>query len=55
MQISGAAAAIKALTDLGVDTIFGYPGGAVLPLYDEIFKQNNILTLIIAINLIGQP
>ena len=47
MQISGAAAAIKALTDLGVDTIFGYPGGAVLPLYDEIFKQNNIRHILV--------
>ncbi len=47
MQISGAAAAIKALADLGVDTIFGYPGGAVLPLYDEIFKQNKIRHILV--------
>ncbi len=47
MQISGAEAAIKALTDLGVDTIFGYPGGAVLPLYDAIFKQNNIRHILV--------
>ncbi len=33
---------VKALKDQGVDVVFGYPGGAVLPIYDEIFKQNDI-------------
>jgi acetolactate synthase-1/2/3 large subunit len=33
---------IEALRDQGVDTVFGYPGGAVLPIYDEIFQQNDI-------------
>jgi acetolactate synthase-1/2/3 large subunit len=33
---------IQALIDQGVDTIFGYPGGAVLPIYDEIFKSKKI-------------
>lgn len=36
---SGADILIEALTDLGVEVIFGYPGGAVLPIYDAIFKQ----------------
>ena len=36
-EMTGAAAIIQALVDQGVDTIFGYPGGAVLPIYDEIF------------------
>ncbi len=40
--MTGAAMVIKALTDQGVDTVFGYPGGAVLPIYDELFKQNQI-------------
>ncbi len=40
--MSGAEIVLKALTDQGVEVIFGYPGGAVLPLYDEIFKQNRI-------------
>ena len=40
--ISGARIVVEALIDQGVDTIFGYPGGAVLPIYDEIFKQNKI-------------
>src|SRR5687768_7571486 len=39
---SGARLVLKALEEQGVDVIFGYPGGAVLPLYDEIFKQNRI-------------
>lgn len=42
MELNGAGIVIKTLVDAGVDTIFGYPGGAVLPLYDELFKQNQI-------------
>ena len=42
MELNGAAILIKSLVDQGVDTIFGYPGGAVLPLYDELFKQNKL-------------
>ncbi|MCR4379401.1 MAG: acetolactate synthase 3 large subunit [Rhodospirillales bacterium] len=41
-QITGAAMVIKALQDQGVEVVFGYPGGAVLPIYDEIFKQNKL-------------
>lgn len=41
-QMSGAQMVVKALKDQGVDTVFGYPGGAVLPIYDEIFQQNDI-------------
>mgnify|MGYP003704771131 CR=1 FL=1 len=33
---TGAAALLDALIDLGVDTVFGYPGGAVLPIYDAL-------------------
>lgn len=42
MELNGAELVIKSLVDQGVDTIFGYPGGAVLPLYDELFKQNRL-------------
>src|SRR5207248_9884849 len=38
--ICGADMVIKALVDQGVDVVFGYPGGAVLPIYDSLFKQN---------------
>lgn len=41
-EISGAEIILKSLDDLGVEVIFGYPGGAVLPIYDAIFGQNNI-------------
>jgi len=40
-ELVGAQVVIKALNDQSVDHIFGYPGGAVLPLYDELFKNNN--------------
>ena len=40
--MSGAEIVIQALADQGVEVIFGYPGGAVLPIYDEIFKQTGI-------------
>ena len=41
-QMTGAKMVVQALKDQGVDTVFGYPGGAVLPIYDEIFQQNDI-------------
>lgn len=37
---SGADILVEALIDLGVEVVFGYPGGAVLPIYDALFKQN---------------
>jgi acetolactate synthase-1/2/3 large subunit len=39
-EMIGASVLIRALLDQGVDVVFGYPGGAVLPIYDELFKQN---------------
>ncbi len=38
----GARIILKALEEQGVEVVFGYPGGAVLPIYDELFKQNRI-------------
>ncbi len=40
--MTGAEIVIKSLIDQGVEVVFGYPGGAVLPIYDELFKQNQI-------------
>ncbi|MEO1720499.1 MAG: thiamine pyrophosphate-binding protein, partial [Pseudomonadota bacterium] len=40
--MSGAAMVVEALAEQGVETIFGYPGGAVLPIYDEIFQQEQV-------------
>ena len=41
-RMLGARIVLKALAEQGVEVVFGYPGGAVLPIYDEIFKQNSI-------------
>ncbi|MCC7260465.1 MAG: biosynthetic-type acetolactate synthase large subunit [Alphaproteobacteria bacterium] len=41
-ELTGAEIVIRALVDRDVDTVFGYPGGAVLPLYDALFKQNQL-------------
>jgi len=38
---------IKALLDQGVDVVFGYPGGAVLPIYDALFKQNQLRHILV--------
>src|SRR5215469_13788590 len=40
--MTGAAMIVRALVDHGVKHIFGYPGGAVLPIYDEIFQQSEV-------------
>lgn len=45
--MTGAEIVVQALKDQGVDTVFGYPGGAVLPIYDEIFKQNDIRHILV--------
>jgi len=39
-QMTGAEIVLRALADQDVELLFGYPGGAVLPIYDEMFKQN---------------
>jgi len=46
-EMTGAKIVIKALKDQGVDTVFGYPGGAALPIYDEIFQQNDIRHILV--------
>ncbi len=40
--MTGADMVVQALKDQGVEVVFGYPGGAVLPIYDAIFQQNDI-------------
>src|SRR4026207_2596301 len=42
-EMSGAEMVIEALVDQGVEHLFGYPGGAVLPIYDALFQQSNRL------------
>ena len=46
-SMTGARMVVEALRDQGVDTVFGYPGGAVLPIYDEIFQQNDIQHILV--------
>ncbi len=46
-QPSGAEILLRALRDQGVEVIFGYPGGAVLPIYDAIFQQNSIRHILV--------
>ncbi|MCF1710095.1 acetolactate synthase 3 large subunit [Tabrizicola sp. J26] len=46
-QMTGARMVVQALKDHGVDVVFGYPGGAVLPIYDEIFQQNDIRHILV--------
>ena len=47
-HITGAEALLKCLVEEGVDTIFGYPGGAIMPVYDKLMdyedKLHHILT-----------
>jgi len=42
MQLTGAEIVVRCLQEEGVEYVFGYPGGAVLYLYDELFKQNKV-------------
>ncbi|MDH5488448.1 MAG: acetolactate synthase 3 large subunit [Rhodospirillaceae bacterium] len=46
-QMNGAEILIKALHDQGVEVVFGYPGGAVLPIYDAIFQQNKLRHILV--------
>ena len=41
-EMTGAAMVVQAFVDNGVSDIFGYPGGAVLPIYDELFQQDRV-------------
>ncbi|MDH5528746.1 MAG: acetolactate synthase 3 large subunit [Paracoccaceae bacterium] len=46
-QMTGARMVVEALKDQGVEVVFGYPGGAVLPIYDEVFQQNDIRHILV--------
>ncbi len=47
IELSGAEIVLKALVDQGVEIIFGYPGGAVLPIYDALFQQNALRHILV--------
>ena len=46
-EMSGAKILIQALVDQGVVDVFGYPGGAILPVYDELFQQNQVRHILV--------
>ena len=46
-ELPGAEILVEALVDLGVEIVFGYPGGAVLPIYDALFKQKRIKHILV--------
>ncbi len=46
-KMTGAELVMKALADQGVDYVFGYPGGAVLPIYDEMFRQDKVQHILV--------
>ena len=47
MKISGSRVVVECLVEQGVDTIFGYPGGAILNVYDELYKNSDRITHIL--------
>src|SRR5215472_13674550 len=46
-ELSGAEIVVRALKDQGVRHIFGYPGGAVLPIYDALFQDNELVHVLV--------
>ena len=47
MQLTGSQIVIECLKEQGVDTVFGYPGGAILNIYDELYKHSDEITHIL--------
>ena len=47
MQLTGSEILIECLKEQGVDTVFGYPGGAILNVYDELYKHSDEITHIL--------
>ena len=45
--MTGAEMVTQALIDQGVEMVFGYPGGAVLPIYDELFQQDKVRHILV--------
>ncbi len=47
MQLTGSEIVIECLKEQGVDTVFGYPGGSILNIYDELYKHSDEITHIL--------
>ena len=43
MKLTGSEIVIECLKEQGVDTVFGYPGGAILNIYDELYKHLSLI------------
>ena len=46
MQLTGSQVVIECLKEQGVDTVFGYPGGAILNVYDELYKHSDEIPML---------
>jgi acetolactate synthase-1/2/3 large subunit len=46
-KISGAEAVIRCLLEEGVDLVYGYPGGAIMPVYDELYKFKDKCSMLV--------
>ncbi|PJC02453.1 MAG: acetolactate synthase 3 large subunit, partial [Gallionellales bacterium CG_4_9_14_0_8_um_filter_59_50] len=47
MELTGAEITVRCLQEEGVEYVFGYPGGAVLFIYDELFKQEQVKHILV--------
>ena len=47
MELNGSQIVIECLKEQGVDTVFGYPGGTILNIYDEMYKHSDEITHIL--------
>ena len=47
MKLSGAEILIECLLEQGVDTLFGFPGGAVLPIYDALYARSDRISQVL--------
>ena len=52
MQLTGSQIVIECLKEQGVDTVFGYPGGTILNIYDELYKHSDEIRHILTLSLI---
>ena len=55
MQLNGSEIVIECLKEQGVDTVFGYPGGAILNVYDELYKHRDEIRHILTSHEQGAP
>ena len=51
MQFSGAEILLESLVEQGVDTVFGYPGGTIMPIYDALLKYPGIRLFLLRIRI----